>query len=44
MNKVTIHSIPILFPPDFNSRYGNRNLYILVSGLARYIFGNQSKL
>ena len=28
-------SIPILFPPDFNSRYGNRNLYILVSGLAR---------
>jgi len=31
----TLISVPILFPPDFDSRYGNKNLYLLVSGLAR---------
>ena len=30
----TLISVPILFPPDFDSRYGNKNLYLLVSGLA----------
>ena len=31
----TLISVPILFPPDFDSRYGNKNLYLLVPGLAR---------
>ena len=40
----TLISIPILFPPDFDSRYGNKNLYILVSGLARRLLEEDTRL
>ena len=40
----TLVSIPILFPPDFDSRYGNKNLYILVSGLARQLVDEDTRL
>ena len=40
----TLISVPILFPPDFDSRYGNKNLYILVSGLARKLLEEDTRL
>ena len=40
----TLISVPILFPPDFDSRYGNKNLYILLSGLARKLLEEETRL
>ena len=40
----TLISVPILFPPDFDSRYGNKNLYLLVSGLARRLVEPDTKM
>ena len=37
-------SVPILFPPDFDSRYGNKNLYLLVSGLARRLLESDTRM
>ena len=28
-------SIPLLFPPGFATKFGNKNLYVLASGVAR---------
>ena len=31
VSRETLVALPILFPSDFDTRYGNRNLFVLVS-------------